>query len=118
MSDTERVRKVFAVVEPIKERGKHPFPIDMLRYDRAFPARETDSHKIERTLQQFVESEGKLTVVCKYTAATFAQARHSAFQFARWESMGWKVVFVGKAHECGDYLRGRDDHEDEVEGLH
>lgn len=60
--------------------GQRPFPIDMLRYDRAFPAHEEDSHLIESTMRY--ENENKLTV------SIVGMEKPNE---ARWRSMGWQV---------------------------
>jgi hypothetical protein len=62
-------------------KGFGTFPIDMLRYDQAFPLRETESAKIiygergvEIELGRHVEDESDEPC------------------YGRWQSFGWKVV--------------------------
>jgi hypothetical protein len=62
--------------------GSGQFPIDMLRYDAAFPHTEPDSYTIMET--------GKRSV-CLLT-----QIRPTE---PRWESFGWKVVSTRKMGE-------------------
>ena len=64
--------------------GAGPFPIDMLRYDNAFPSSESESAKI---LDDDKKREVSLT-------ARVATAREAAFvpTSARWDSFTWGVV--------------------------
>jgi hypothetical protein len=71
-------------VEPVTRWvvvGSLPFPIDMLRYDSAWPASESSSSLIERTIR--CDTDGPVQVViCTRRRLTVS----------RWESRGWKVL--------------------------
>jgi hypothetical protein len=66
-----------------KVRGALPFPIDMLRYDSAWPASEEDSHIIEASLRHDIYGASEV-VVCARRDLTVG----------RWEPFGWKVVSI------------------------
>lgn len=61
-------------------RGSMAFPIDMLRYDSAWPATERDSHIIEATLR--AENDSAVEVVI-YARRPLTDGR--------WASFGWHV---------------------------
>ena len=60
--------------------GSGTFPIDMLRYDRATPATESDSSLIESTFLP----RNRANHVVRVQA-------NEPLTVARWESFGWKV---------------------------
>lgn len=64
--------------------GKMPFPIDMLRYDAAFPKTELDSSVITST---FRRGGGTIVNLCSHTKLPTD---------GRWESFGWKVISRSK----------------------
>lgn len=66
--------------------GQGPFPVDMLRYDSAFPDHETDAGKIERTFRNRGGAERiALRLVTDSPNAPTAE---------RWRSFGWTVEAV------------------------
>ena len=62
--------------------GTGAFPIDMLRYDAAYPARPEDALSIARTYQE--QGREIQVTLCSRRAPTVA----------RWESFGWHLVEV------------------------
>lgn len=68
----------FLVVE-----GRGPFPVDMLRYDSAFPYREEDSSKCALVYQK-----SRAIVLCR------RGVNESEGTSARWASFGWTVVLA------------------------
>lgn len=72
-----------------KVRGRGEFPVDMLRYDRCSPFRESDSanvqcgHGPEREVEVIAIREGGNRI-----------KNYMPFTHARWESFGWKIVDV------------------------
>lgn len=68
--------------------GRVAFPIDMLRYDRCFPATEQDSvqigHSLDRRLQA---SDGVYPAPLRSVRVISERLLTSA----RWESFGWLV---------------------------
>lgn len=80
---------------PMKFRveGNNSFPIDMLRYDGAYPADEQQSGRILSTFYPNREpGQGAQSVE---VIATY----NSAPNFRRWESFGWKVTHTWTGHE-------------------
>jgi hypothetical protein len=66
--------------------GALSFPVDMLRYDGCFPADETQSHIINRTMDG---STGKVQVkVARYRRSDMTL--HPTV--GRWNSFGWQYV--------------------------
>lgn len=78
--------KGFKYVVTVK--GHSAFPIDMLRYDRCTPHRESDSHIIAATLAQDGEVNTSVEVV------KFTREPHWEPTRGRWESRLWKVTDV------------------------
>lgn len=68
--------------------GRHPFPIDMLRYDACFPASETESHKINATFDGGRIETTRVTLA-RYIRADMKQEPTSG----RWHSFGWTVIW-------------------------
>lgn len=66
--------------------GTGTFPIDMLRYDRCFPASESDSHVIDVTRTPGYRGDARKTVTLQ-----MADPKRQPTE-ARWESFGWTVV--------------------------
>jgi hypothetical protein len=64
--------------------GSGPFPIDMLRYDGAYPAREEDAARIHSSFDRFARERQKVTIVIPDGRPTEG----------RWDSFGWRVVSV------------------------
>lgn len=73
------------VLYRFKVSGHSPFPVDMLRYDRCFPASEHDSGLITSTIRY--EHEGSLTV----ELLTYQEKKYWHPQDGRWRSFGWEV---------------------------
>lgn len=66
--------------------GAGEFPLDMLRYDEAFPAAESQSHLL---LSSPKRRQVSLFSCCQYSPCV-----------GRWKSFGWKVVEIeGKKYE-------------------
>lgn len=63
------------------------FPVDMLRYDGAFPATERDSSRITDTLDGYVEdrSPSEPVDLIRYVEALEGPT------VGRWSSFGWEV---------------------------
>lgn len=66
-------------------RGALPLPIDMLRYDSAWPASEAGSHLIEASIRY--ETTGSVEVIVCHRKPLTA---------ARWESRGWTVIGLAR----------------------
>lgn len=62
--------------------GSETFPLDMLRYDEAFPARETDSH--------FIAGDGLRQI----TLVKCHHDREPHIEVRRWVSYGWRVLHI------------------------
>lgn len=60
--------------------GDGAFPIDMLRYEGAFPAEETDSNRIGH-----VEETRTVRLI------KFSSEREPRWNHARWHSFGWTL---------------------------
>ena len=67
-------------------RGGTAFPVDMLRYDSAFPNQESGSSDIEASMRY--EADGTTTVQLRTNQAD----RHWRPTEGRWKSFGWEVV--------------------------
>lgn len=67
----------FVVVE-----GAGDFPLDMLRYDHAFPAEEQDSNAMGRSDRR------RVVLIARSVGAS----PECAVTPRRWESFGWRVV--------------------------
>ena len=65
-------------------RGSYQFPTDMLRYDRAFPATETDSAAIHETFERRNGDHPRGETVVMLIGLNQPTA-------GRWDSFGWKV---------------------------
>jgi hypothetical protein len=75
---TMKVFEWFLVVE-----GRGQFPVDMLRYDSAFPHREEDSAMCKPE-----HRERRRVVLCR------RGVNESSGSAARWSSFGWAVVLA------------------------
>ena len=77
----------FVVMKLVVE-GLGTFPIDMLRYDTAAPATESDSHAL---MDSGFDTEKRQRQV---TLRRFAREddRNNHHAERRWESYGWRVV--------------------------
>ena len=71
-----KIYEWFLVVE-----GRGQFPVDMLRYDSAFPYREEDSSRVQPHV-----GERRRVVLCR------RGVNESSGSSARWSSFGWTVV--------------------------
>lgn len=82
----------YAVVT--RARGTATFPVDMLRYDRCYPLREIDAGLILENITDphHRKEEDKIYIV-KYSEKAELK---SLFNYARWDSFGWKVEIVDK----------------------
>ena len=61
--------------------GEGRFPLDMLRFDRAWPASETDSNTIGHALEDGRSSTWRVELVSKRKPTT-----------GRWDSFNWRVL--------------------------
>lgn len=68
----------------IEVEGRSAFPIDMLRYDSAIPAREEDSHRIQRMLDK---DEAYRSTRIRLVMTTGGEPTRQ-----RWESFHWFVM--------------------------
>jgi hypothetical protein len=68
--------------------GNGAFPIDMLRYDGAFPSRGTDASAIQRSIEG---DRGRQII--RLTSVYHAPTKD------RWRSFGWLVGDVGSFRE-------------------
>jgi hypothetical protein len=68
-------------------RSVFEFPIDMLRYDEAFPATEQDSGKIHRSIVDHDRSE-------LIQVARFVENKSSMPTIERWQSFGCKITDI------------------------
>lgn len=69
--------------------GSGPFPIDMLRYDSAWPKSEMDSHLVSMTRDN--EGYFRPRTVTLETWNSPDRAPIARVTPERWESFGWKV---------------------------
>lgn len=66
-------------------RGRGAFPVDMLRYDAAYPASAYDARQVERTFDERLEGFFDVwTITLQTRCATSPTA-------GRWHSFGWEV---------------------------
>ena len=70
--------------------GQGPFPIDMLRYDRAWPDSEPDAYSISRTFDHYLPPKGTSRAI------RLAMFDNHGPTVGRWDSFGWKVTEVTK----------------------
>lgn len=77
--------KIERVNVPIryKVRGLLAFPIDMLRYDSAWPASEHDSNTIEHSVTHNTNGPAEVVVYAR-----------QPLTIGRWKSFGWEVIGV------------------------
>ena len=69
-----------------KVSGKAPFPVDMLRYDQAFPRHEDQSHLITSEFDPFVAPPTGAVMTVELGGLRPPT-------FGRWESFGWSADF-------------------------
>jgi len=74
-------------VEPIRPSAS--FPIDMLRYDSCYPAREQDSNAIDRHYNHTSKESVRLKRG-PYKLKNDATRLNKS----RWESFGWRIISV------------------------
>jgi hypothetical protein len=60
--------------------GNLPFPLDMLRYDSAWPATSQDVTAIEKSFDP-MSGKIRVTVFCRHELTA-----------GRWDSFGWKIL--------------------------
>jgi len=82
--DRRRVGERVALPTRYKVQGALPFPVDMLRYDAAWPASEQDSLRIEATLRHGCADVEGPVVVDVYARRPLT--------VDRWRSFGWLIV--------------------------
>ena len=70
-----------------KVKGAFAFPLDMLRYDRSFPANEMETAKIHDTLAMFGQKPNDN--VGEVELVTIGHP-----SIPRWDSFGWAVVEI------------------------
>lgn len=71
-------------IQKFTVRGKLPFPLDMLRYDAAFPRDTDDALAIQATFDPF---SGPVTVTLNRAARPGTRPT-----VGRWRSFGWEVL--------------------------
>lgn len=78
----------------IKVWGSGPFSIDMLRYDKCYPATEVDSIRIASNLKakqrEEITSDYPIRLVCVHSHRSWMPA------IIRWRSFGWTVAMERK----------------------
>jgi hypothetical protein len=90
--------EVIVTVRPLPASGT--FPVDMLRYDGLYPARETDSYRLQTAIQGHHDSrddwaDGKGVMLKRYADKEWKPNAD------RWRSFGWEVAevrFTGHSH--------------------
>jgi hypothetical protein len=80
MGDMKSVRRVRVYEQFLVVEGSGRFPLDMLRYDSAFPHEEADTAAIEH------DERRRRVVLCRRSV------NESAGTPDRWASFGWKVI--------------------------
>jgi hypothetical protein len=73
----------------VRVQGRVPFPMDMLRYDRCFPASEGESYKIFSTIKR--ENDGPVLVELVAVSVRPDWAPTDM----RWASFSWRVIGWG-----------------------
>lgn len=79
---TRAIRTPFYELHLLVE-GSGTFPLDMLRYDSAFPADESQSHKLEGH-----RHERRAVALCRRGVSPTLHPN----SLARWKSHGWEVT--------------------------
>lgn len=99
-----KAKATHAVIDIVVEaRGNYnPFPLDMLRYDNCVPATSEDASNIlvsqHCTMSGIQDPSKHIRIhLRRFTASTPAPT------FARWHSMGWRVLHH---HEMEKHLNG------------
>jgi hypothetical protein len=67
--------------------GSFHFPVDMLRYDRACPNSETDSHKIMDSIAELPGFHGTKEI----GIIRFISHKTDMPTAGRWQSFGWQI---------------------------
>jgi len=68
--------------------GKMAFPIDMLRYDHCYPAREIDS----TTIAEYVRTYGNIDKHEKVVLNQVTEGKKPYLTNDRWKSFGWEIT--------------------------
>lgn len=63
--------------------GVLPFPVDMVRYDQAWPSSQDDADRVERSIKR--EIDGPVSVRINSVRAP---------TIGRWASFGWEVTNI------------------------
>ena len=66
-------------------RGRGAFPLDMLRYDAAYPASSPDALVIEKTFRERLEGFTSVWTVHLQTRSEIGPTP------GRWQSFGWQI---------------------------
>jgi len=94
-----KTKKITTYQKFIVVEGSGSFPVDMLRYDSAFPATEIDSSLVEDHHEH------------RAVALIVRSLNNLGPTEARWESFTWKVVGIFQemydATDLRDALRGK-----------
>jgi len=80
--------KVNGYLQEYQVEGEGDFPIDMLRYDSAWPAREDQVSRIQEVPLE--KKYGQTRVVDLHRFSFNGEGPHEA----RWESFGWRVIEI------------------------
>lgn len=67
---------------------RHRFPIDMLRYERAYPLHEADSNRI----QALVEEDQRTATERVVSVAKVTDDKNPSWGTARWTSFGCTIM--------------------------
>lgn len=99
MPPTDEWRKKIDPESQLKERGPFKtfrvtggtgtFPVDMLRYDCAWPATEDDSYLLAIAIDPATDLDRRVTITLRCLHTTKATP-------ARWEAYGWRVLRKGE----------------------
>lgn len=84
-------------------RGKLPFPVDMLRYDKCYPATEQDSMLILQSIEREWPGEFKITEI----SVGIIFEKGTSLTIARWESFGWTALHKERNMLYVDFLDSR-----------
>ncbi len=82
-----------------KVRGTGPFPLDMLRYDAAWPASGEDAGLIEDSVRLYTLRDDERQSVREHIRShgiELATDYIGAPTVGRWESFGWTVEEAGR----------------------
>lgn len=71
------------------------FPLDMLRYDQAFPKTEEDAFKISSIQRRVDKGQGAELIGTMITVSCVALHSNAIWTVDRWRSFGWELYDKG-----------------------